>query len=314
MRDGLSRNLKSIFAGEDAAIVTDDWRLAEWLAARDVPAMTFDEIGAGDIDVPTRALAVPLDWDRVPSRQTLRDKWSATSVLWLPLASFSSDLDTAKYSVEMFSDVDVSQSVAMNRRVITRLLMAHEEITMTGPDTALKVRLPDTLHAVGRTRVALLDDEHSTLGNYFEVGMSPTDMAGRIDASMSVSGVVRVDAVLVAKHREMRSESASSFWAAADVAEALRKVCPFQVTIEDNRIVDGFGEWAKAIHTLSGPQYHYALTEVAIGTGALPLGRVEWGLNSVLNEGATGIHIGVGNGLNGIHFDFISTEARLDGI
>ncbi|WP_241162922.1 hypothetical protein [Ralstonia solanacearum] len=65
---------------------------------------------------------------------------------------------------------------------------------------------------------------------------------------------------------------------------------------------------------LSGPQYHYALTEVAIGTGALPLGRVEWGLNSVLNEGATGIHIGVGNGLNGIHFDFISTEARLDGI
>jgi hypothetical protein len=56
------------------------------------------------------------------------------------------------------------------------------------------------------------------------------------------------------------------------------------------------------------------LTEVAIGTGALPLGRVEWSLNSVLNEGATGIHVGVGNGLNGTHFDFISTEARLEGI
>jgi hypothetical protein len=314
MRDGLSRNLKSIFAGERAAVVTDDWRLAEWLAARYVPAATFDEIAAGDADVPKRALAVPLDWNRVPSRQVLRDKWSATSVLWLPLASFTSDLETAKYSMEMFSEVDVSQSVAMNRRVITRLLMAREEITMTGPDTALKIRLPDTLHSVGRTRVALLHDEHSTLGNYFEVGMSPADMAGGIDTSMSVSGVVRVDSVLVAKHREMRRESASSFGAAEALAAKLRRACPFQVVIEDNRVVDGFGEWAEAIHALSGPQYQYALTEVAIGTGALPLGRVEWSLNSVLNEGATGIHIGVGNGLNGAHFDFIATEARLDGI
>ncbi|KHK49415.1 hypothetical protein PI87_25705 [Ralstonia sp. A12] len=312
MRAGLTRNLKTIFAGEEAAVVTDDWRLAEWLATRDIRAVTFDEIAAGDIEVPRRALTVPLDWERVPSRQALRDTWSETAVLWLPLASFSSDLDAPKYSVEMFSEVDVFQSVAMNRRVITRLLMAREEITMTGPDTALKVRLPDTLHVVGRTRMSLLHDEHAALGNYFEVGMSPTDMAGNLDASMSVSGLVRVDSVLVAKHREIRGARASSFSAAADVADKLRRACPFQVTICDNRIVDGFGEWADEIDALSGPEYGAALTEVAVGTGALPLGRVDWSLNRVLNEGATGIHIGVGNGLNGMHFDFISTEARLD--
>ena len=314
MRDGLIRNLNAIFSGQPATIVTDNWYLAEWLASHDVCAITFDEIAAGDIPLPRRALAVPLDWNRVPSRATLREQWAATSVLWLPLASFSSDLDTAKYSVEMFSDVDVSTSVAMNRRVITRLLMAREEIIVTGPDTALKIKLPDLIHAVGRTRVALLDDEHSTLGNYFEVGVSPADMAGRIDESISVSGCVRIDSVLVAKHREMRRESASCFWAAAEVAQELRKACPFQVTIERNRVVDGFGKWAEAIDMLSGPQYGYALTEVAIGTGAVQSARVEWGLNSVLNEGATGVHIGVGNGLNGAHFDFISTEARLDGI
>jgi len=313
MRDGLIRNIRSIFSGQEATLLTDDWDLAQWLAARDLPVTTFDEIGAGDVEVPRRALAIPLDWDRVPSRELLLEKWSATSILWLPLASFSSDLDTAKYSVEMFSEVDVSLSVAMNRRVITRLLMAREEITMTGPDTALTIRLPDVLHAVGRTRVALLHDEHTTLGNYFEVGMSPSDMAGQVDAAMSVSGVVRVDTVLVAKHRQMRRESASTFQPAAEIAEKLRKACPFQLVVEDNRIVSGLGEWADAIHMLSGSQYGFALTEVAIGTGALPLGRVDRSLNSVLNEGATGIHIGIGNGLNGTHFDFISTEARLDG-
>lgn len=314
MRDGLNRNMRSIFASEAATVVTDDWRLAQWLRLHDVSAATFDEIAVGDAEMPRRALAVPLDWDRVPSRKTLREAWSGTSVLWLPLASFSSDLETAKYSVEMFSEVDVLKSVAMNRRVITRLLMEREEITITGPDTALKVKLPDLIHAVGRTRVALLDDEHSTLGNYFEVGMSPADMAGNLDATISVSGCLRIDSVLVAKHREMRRESALSFGTAAEVAEELRRACPFQVTIEENRVVGGLGEWAETVHRLSGPQYDYALTEVAVGTGALPLGRVEWSLNSVLNEGATGIHIGVGNGLNGAHFDFISTEARIDGI
>jgi hypothetical protein len=314
MRAGLIGNMKSIFAGEESTIVTDDWGLADWLAAQDVCVTTFDEITAGEVEVPRRALAIPLDWDRVPSRHLLRSHWSATSVLWLPLASFSSDLDTAKYSVDMFSEVDVSKSVAMNRRVITRLLLAREEIKMIGPDTALTIRLPKVLHAVGRTRLELLRDEHTTLGNYFEVGMSPSDMAGQVDASMSVSGVVRVDTVLVAKHREMRRESASTFQQAADVAEKLRQACPFQLVVEGNRIVNGFGEWAETIDRLSGPQYGYALTEVAIGTGALPLGRVEWSLNSVLNEGATGIHVGVGNGLNGTHFDFISTEARLEGI
>lgn len=314
MRDGLTRNLKSIFAGEEAAVVTDDPHLAEWLASRGVLAMTFEEITAGDVEVPRRALAVPLDWDRVPSRQALRETWSATGVLWLPLASFSSDLDAAKYSVEMFSEVDIAQSVALNRRVLTRLLLAREQITLSGPDTALKVRLPEVLQVVGRTRLNLLPDEHSTLGNYFEVAMSPTDKAGRIDSELSVSGTCRIDSVLVAKHRELRGARASSFPAAAEIADKLRKACPLQVVIEDSRIVDGLGEWADDIDALSGPEYNFGLTEVAIGTGALPPERVEWGLNSVLNEGATGIHIGVGNGLNGMHFDFISREARLDGL
>lgn len=314
MRDGLTRNLKAIFAGEDAVVVTDDWRLANWVAAAGVQATTFDEISSGDVEAPRRALAVPLNWDLVPSRQALRETLSAAGVLWLPLASFSSDLEEAKYSVEIFSQVDVARTVAMNRRVITRLLMAREEVTLSGPDTALQVRLPDSLQVVGRTRLALLPDEHSALGNYFEVGMSPTDIEGRVDTALSVCGTLRVDSVLVGKHRELKGPRASSFPDAVVLANKLRKACPFQVTIHENRIVDGLGEWGDAIDALSGPEYRTFLTEVAIGTGAMPLDRVDWSLNSVLNEGATGIHIGVGNGLNGAHFDFISKEARLDGL
>jgi hypothetical protein len=162
--------------------------------------------------------------------------------------------------------------------------------------------------------VTLLPDEHSTIGNYFEVALSPTDLSGHVDTALSVSGSFRIDTVLVAKHRELKGTRAASFSAATEIADDIRKACPLQVSICDNRIVGGLGQWADSIDAMSGPEYRGAITEVAVGTGALPRDRVNWSLNCVLNEGAAGIHVGIGNGLTGMHFDFLSTEAQLDGI
>ncbi|KJK46971.1 hypothetical protein UK23_21685 [Lentzea aerocolonigenes] len=38
----------------------------------------------------------------------------------------------------------------------------------------------------------------------------------------------------------------------------------------------------------------------------------DWSLNCLLNESAAGIHLDAGNGLTGMHFDFLATEAALD--
>lgn len=313
MRDGLAENLRSIFAGEDAILVTDDQGLADWLTACGVQASTFGDLLVNGRDMPRKALIVPLDWERLPSRQALREMFSEASVLWMPLASFSSDLDTAKYAIERFAEVDIARAVGMNRRVLTRLLLAHEEVTLSGPDTALKLRLPDALQLLCRTRLSLLPDEHATMGNYFEVAMSPTDLSGHIDTDLSISGSFRIDSVLVARHRELKDGMAASVIAANEIADEIRKACPLQVSIRDNRFVDGLDRWADRLAAVSGPDYD-AITEVAVATGILPPDRVDWSLNCLLNEGAAGIHIGIGNGLTGMHFDFISTEAQLDGI
>jgi hypothetical protein len=42
------------------------------------------------------------------------------------------------------------------------------------------------------------------------------------------------------------------------------------------------------------------------------LRRVDWSLNCLLDEGAAGVRLGLGNGLTGMHCDFVSREARLD--
>ncbi|MER5795334.1 hypothetical protein [Streptomyces sp. NPDC001980] len=92
----------------------------------------------------------------------------------------------------------------------------------------------------------------------------------------------------------------------------MRKSCPLSVEIEDDRFVGGFGPFAGGIRATSGPEYRGAVTEVAISTGVLSAGRVDRGLNCLVNEGAAGVRPGVGNGLTGTHFDFIWRKARLD--
>lgn len=298
MREGLRENTRAIFDREDVVFLTDEPSLADWLTGSGVRAATFDGVLSGRDEPPSQAVVVPLDYGRLPSRRTLRDILSATGVLWMSLASFSSDLESAKYALERFAEIDIPRSVTTNRRVITQLLLAREEVTLSGPGTQLRLRLPDALQLVSRTRLGLLPDEHSTVGNYFEVAMSPTDLAGRVDSELSISGSLRIDSVLVAKHRELKGARADRFTAAAEIAGEMRKACPLHVTIADNRFVDGFGPWAEGIDAASGPEYRLAVTEVALGTGMLPPENMDWSLNCLLNEGAAGVHLGVGNGLD----------------
>ncbi|MGX9887878.1 hypothetical protein [Streptomyces sp. NPDC002276] len=311
LRDGIQANFKAVFGGREGTLLTDEPELAAWLRELGVAATTFDGVLSGRVMPPACAVAVPLDYGRLPTRLELRDIFARSSVLWISLASFSGELGVAKYAVERFSEIDLIGAVAANRRVISQLLLAREEVRMSGPGTDLTIRLPEVLQLSSRTRAELFSDEHSTIGNYFEVAMSPTDLAGQVDSELVVSGTLRMDSVLVAKHRELQGERAEHFAAAKEIADDMRKACPLDVTIEDNHIVDGFGPWADGIHATSGREYGGAVTELAIGTGLLDPARVDWSLNCLLNEGAAGIHLGVGNGLTGMHFDFISTEACL---
>ncbi|MFD4506312.1 hypothetical protein [Streptomyces sp. NPDC058457] len=142
--------------------------------------------------------------------------------------------------------------------------------------------------------------------------VSPTCLAARVDTELTVSGMLRIDSVLVAKRRELSGVRAGRSKAAAEMAQETRKSCPLYVRIQGHRFVDGFGPFADGIHATGGPGCRGAVTEVAIGTGVLSADRVDRSLNCLFNGGAADVRPGVGNGLPGMHSDFISHEARLD--
>lgn len=60
------------------------------------------------------------------------------------------------------------------------------------------------------------------------------------------------------------------------------------------------------VREFSNPQLELMLVEMAISNNpGLDAYNLDWRVNSVLNEGARGVHFAVGDGVTGAHIDFI---------
>ena len=86
------------------------------------------------------------------------------------------------------------------------------------------------------------------------------------------------------------------------------------VTCKDNRITQitlgGQDFTDKLITSVAGTARETALTEFAFGT--VDHQNLDWSINSVLNEGILGVHIGIGMGLDMPHVDFIAAGAQVE--
>lgn len=69
---------------------------------------------------------------------------------------------------------------------------------------------------------------------------------------------------------------------------------------------------AAEIRNLTNESYDLMLLEVAFsGNSGIRAADIDWRINSVMNEGAAGMHIGIGDGVTGAHIDFIAPGVEL---
>ncbi len=102
-----------------------------------------------------------------------------------------------------------------------------------------------------------------------------------------------------------------------EIFQLLRKeeLFPLKVTIENSQVIRiqaGSKDITDELEILTNKRRQLLLTEMAFSTNeSLDPGRIDWTINSQLNEGAAGIHVGIGDGLTGAHIDFICPGVTL---
>lgn len=302
-------NMQAVFAASNdpPMFLTDSDDLRAWLACRHLDAQLFADFReprpAGVVFIPTR-------WEDLPRPAALRDRFRGTPVLWVPLASFDARPDAAIYSLELLMHSDFSVAVANNRAVMMKLLAAKSGMEFNADGTHLSFSLEDEVYVNSRTRVALAPAEHASIGAYFEVELG----ANWVDQeeTFHVNGELLIRGALASHHREMPAELSAKIARADDLLTDLRTRLPLTVQIEDSRVVPGaFGDLDAVMRELTNPMYDGLLTELAFGTNTAVNPHVDWSFNSQFNEGMGGIHIALGDGLSGVHLDFICPDGEL---
>jgi hypothetical protein len=72
------------------------------------------------------------------------------------------------------------------------------------------------------------------------------------------------------------------------------------IKIDDDDVTNEFS-------SLAGP-HGLHVSEFAIGFYRAAEGSLDWRINSPVNEGVQGIHLGIGDGYSGMHFDFVCDD------
>jgi len=300
--------LKKIFADQEPFFLTDN---AELLSELKRVGLISSLLRDAPDPMPEAVVLLAFDFDQLPRANGVLRKLRNSRLLWVPLASFTKDLPSAIYSLRMLLQTDFEETVARNRDIASLFLSTPGPYLFEGIGTNIAFQLTEDVPFISRTRLSLERGESASIGGYTEAGMG-VDLAD-LDVPFRFSGELLVQGILYARHRESPRSLDPLFEAGRGTAMLLAKKLPLRLQITDNRVdPDCFEELQHAVAECTNPEYDWMATELAFGTNLSIAPHIDWSFNSQFNEGIGGMHMALGDGLTGLHIDFICPGGKID--
>ncbi len=303
----VTRDLWGNFFEDDAdsvVVVGDNTSTQEWAKRQ---GHRFLHISQGLEQKPERCVLVGTTKYWYSKLSMLRYEFAASAVMWLPLGAFDGSEPSVAYGLRQLELVDWSQtanaqSEATARLTSRRVLMRDRfgrvaDATIPAGTPVHEARLDIVKTGEFRSLVGSLEVETE----YMSFDGPPLDCNGQLE----------IDCILFAlSPRTLMTDSERS------IASCLsREVSsgPALLTMNGARVESfkiGNREALPALVDLAGNELQDRITEVSIGLNE-DLIDADWSFNSPMNEGAAGVHFGVGDGYSGVHIDFVSAAARV---
>jgi hypothetical protein len=302
---------RAVFPEGDPVFISDQQYVIDYLKGKGIDTVHLDKVGES---TPDHVVFFGCDFDRLPL-ESLRDRFASSRVLWVPLAAFDPSPAAARYSVDLFLRTDLVTSTATNRKWLNVLRKLQRPLRIGDDRTSVVFRLgAGAAYSVGRSDPVIrpgADRQWSSIGEYLEVDISRIPAPGSTESSYSVDGVFCARGLCVAHvggqpHNSPRLQHAREL--ALRVANAGGVLARIDNTHLVSAICDGdeISTELIACAGTSGPD----VIEFSFGTNHNITDHIDWNINSQLNEGAQGVHFGIGDGISGAHIDFVHPGAR----
>lgn len=305
----LTRTLTPLF-GQPPNFISDSKSVIDQLRGAGCLAFTFTQGESMPPKYKKNVVMVATNSNSIPSYSKLHAFFRNSRVLMIPLLSFDPSMEATIYTFELIALSDFGEAVKANERWLTHLLDPGNLLNLRGNNCNLVCEIQEGVYVMRpKTEVALLPGEWDSIGSYFEVGMVPPPDSFR--PGFIINGVLSVPGVAVAHHRQMNDGLQNLPELAWSLFKDLQEKNNFPVTLEiqDSRIVKalaGKADILSELSNLTNAERELILTEMAFSTNtSLSSKQINWAMNSQMNEGVVGIHVGIGDGLTGAHIDFI---------
>jgi hypothetical protein len=230
-------------------------------------------------------------------------------IIYVPLHAFDPSPRAALYTLQRLASADFRGAVKRNRHWVHVLERTHtlRFASRHHCNAVLTCTPAEDIYVGTLTSTKTAPGDLVPFACFFEV-----ELEGFRDERrpFQVSGTFHADCVCYACSEDFVGDRSSSYV----FADRLLRAAQFgglDFRVENNFVlsctdVAGTSLLNDLREAVGGS---LELTEFAIGTN--PFSNIDASVNAQINEGAGGIHIGLGDGDNILHIDFVSTAARL---
>lgn len=290
-------------------IVVDNHQLRSYLDCKGYQTILFDEYNFRHKQA---AFVIFSDYDY---HDRLKELWhtSESTIVHLPAVKFDSSFEGIIYSLERLleaNSLNLEEALRLRSQIYDEIAEVEEELHLSdGRGSHLKCQLAESLE------IANAEDELQA-GWFYSIAelweSSVVNIKGN-KSSFSVDGIFYFDGILYSANQpaiKERNRIALEYLANRIVSSQQK-----YIELEDNSVtrlvLDGCDETPALLDVELHPERQLSLTEMAFGCNSGIVNHVDWKVNSVMNEGIYGMHLGTGIPNRSPHIDFISETLKI---
>lgn len=300
---GLFRN------NEPVTFICDDDKLIAWLRNQEICAINAKNLSSA----PRNAIIVHSNSAYLDKINEIVVHSNDSCVLSLNQLAFDHQFESLRYSCEKLLEINFYSVFAYQSEQLAKLENSANPLLLRNGKTDLKCHFTDNVHFAYPKQLFITPGVPRNVNEYLELHFE--NLNDSINSCFELEGQLSVSSILFAiAPSRLKTFDIQKQLKARQLFNRVVQSDNVMLTISANKVTSFIIndiEYRDELYLLAGNKKGLELTEFAFGLNKGIKKNIDWSLNSQLNEGVEGIHVGIGDGFSGIHLDFICTEMVL---
>jgi hypothetical protein len=295
-------HLERFFRSADITLLTDSNELADHARERGIDARLISQ----QQQMPANSVCITLSRAGTDALLRLAARCPSGRAIYTQAHAFDPTLASAIYTLDLICASNYRLAMR-NQEQLLELLDNHHRLQLIGPETCGRLEICE-----GTAPYAMIEEDVQAAGDHFVFPLAEllevhyTHMTPDEPRAFTLDGEFRVAGILAARGYHDPSIPQRLIESLAELADQVATHGATAI-IEDSQlrafIVQGRDQCA-LLNEATGPR-GLQLTECAFGVNASISERIDYRINSQLNEGIQGLHVAVGDGRLGYHIDLL---------